>query len=179
MHKFNPRTNGEEQLELEVHSLRSLLNETEYKNAEDLFRGGVGLFCIQNMRFRMVWRPKDSNLGVCLPVMSLRFPEFKSLHRLLFRHSPPPLFAYSKCIWTRYFSTFCGQIYRVSTFLFIIAWNHNSNFNWRKKNNLKKKKKEERHSRRIIVWNFRWYCRFIESSKYLRAVKWQRDFGYR
>ena len=51
---------------------------------------GSELFCIQNMRFRMVWRPKDSNLEFASPVMSLRFPEFKSLHRLLFRDSPPP-----------------------------------------------------------------------------------------
>lgn len=78
MHKFNPRTNGEEQLELEVHSLRSLLNETEYKNAEDLFRGGVGLFCIQNMRFRMVWRPKDSNLEFASPLWASGFPNSKA-----------------------------------------------------------------------------------------------------
>lgn len=51
---------------------------------------GSELFCIQNMRFRMVWRPKDSNLEFASPVMSLRFPEFKSLHRLLFRDSAPP-----------------------------------------------------------------------------------------
>lgn len=94
-----------------------------------------------------------------------------------------PLSSSPVCIFEMYLNTLLFHILRpnlrVSTFLFIIAWNHNSNFNWRKKNNLKKKKKEERHSRRIIVWNFRWYCRFIESLKYLRAVKWQRDFGYR
>lgn len=151
MHKFNPRTNGEEQLELEVHSLRSLLNETEYKNAEDLFRGGVGLFCIQNMRFRMVWRPKDSNLEFASPLWASGFPNSKAYTGYCFA-TLLPLFAYSKCIWTRYFSTFCGQIYRVSTFLFIIAWNHNSNFNWRKKNNLKKKRKRKKDIREELLF---------------------------
>lgn len=41
-----------------------------------------------------------------LPVMSLAFPEFKASAAIVSRSR----FAYSKCIRTRYFSTFCGQV---------------------------------------------------------------------
>lgn len=79
--------------------------------------------------------------------MSLRFPEFKSLHGYCFATLPFPQFAYFEI----YLNTLLFHILRPSNraslrFSLSHAWNHN--FNWTKKN-------KERNSRGIlIIWNF-------------------------